>query len=98
MSTSNISSPLPLVRRMSCRSSMKKMLKLLYLFCLVKGSLIVMGVTKVTGSGTNVALSFAVVSWPRLVDKTSDGTATGRESSLSSAGVDMNLVLMFALS
>jgi hypothetical protein len=33
-----------------------------------------------------------------LVDKTSDGTATGRESSLSSAGVDMNLVLMFALS
>ena len=79
---------------------MKKMLKLLYLFCLVKGSLSVMGVTKVTGSGTNVALLFAVVSWPRLVDKTpaSDGTATGRESSLSLAGVDMNLVLMFALS
>jgi hypothetical protein len=74
---------------------MKKMLKLLYLFCLVKGSLSVMGVIKVTGSGTNVTLLFAIVSWPRLVDKTSDGTATGSESSLSSAGVDMVLMLLY---
>jgi hypothetical protein len=53
-----------------------------------------MGVMKVRGSGTNVALLFAIASWPRLVDKTSDGTATGRESSLSLAGVDMKVLML----
>ena len=98
MSTSFVTTPAPKVRTMSCRSSMEKMINLLYLFCLVKGSLNVMGVATDRGSGrTNVALSHAMVSWSSLVDKTSASdriAATGHESSLSSAGVDMNLGLM----
>ena len=55
---------------MSCRSSMEKMINLLYLFCLVNGSLNVMGVATDRDGGT-VTLSCVMVSWSSLVDKVS---------------------------